>query len=71
MLENVPAVPLEGPWANPEPSHRRQQELDFARWLGRRYALEAGELRGVKDKACRDAAKELDAVASAYRNWNP
>ncbi len=69
--DDIPAVPLDGPWANPEPGHRRQQELDFVRWLGRRYALEAGELRGVKDKASRDAAEELDAVASAYRNWNP
>ena len=42
-----------------------------AGWLGKRYTLEAGELRSLKDKACRDTAEELDGVASAYRNWNP
>ena len=69
--DDVPAVPLDAGLANPEPAHRKQREIDFARWLGKRYALEAEALRNVKDKACRDAAEELDAVASAYRNWNP
>ncbi len=69
--DDVPAVPPDAGLANPEPALRRQREIEFARWLGRRYALEAGELRGVKDKACRDAAEELDALAGAYRNWNP
>ena len=69
--DDVPAVPLDADMANPEPAFRRQQELEFARWLGKRYTLEAGELRSLKDKACRDTAEELDGVASAYRNWNP
>ncbi len=69
--DDVPAVPLDADMANPEPAFRKQREIEFARWLGKRYALEAGELRSIKDKACRDTAEELDGVASAYRNWNP
>ena len=69
--DDVPAVPLDAGAANPEAAYRKQRDIEFARWLGGRYALEAGDLRVVKEKACREAAEELDAIASAYRNWNP
>ena len=69
--DDFPAVPLDAAGANPEPAERRRAEIDAARWIGTRYALDAAELRAVKDKACRAAADDLDALAGVYRNWNP
>ena len=69
--DDVSAVPPEGESANPEAAFRKQQDIGLARWLGGHYALEADALRAVTEKACRDAAEELDAIAGVYRNWNP
>jgi len=69
--DDFPAVPLDATGANPEPAERRRFEIEAARWIGTRYALDAAELRAVKDKSCRTAADELDALAGVYRNWNP